>query len=85
MGEFTRRSLSAAGGGNKGLCDLWTLKIRVRKYLLQNNLDGKPDVSSDVRAQIRDILADHDSLRKVFKIGAVPDLSWQADWKDFIS
>ena len=84
VGEFTRRSLSESGGGNKGLADLWTLKMHLRKYLLQNHLDAQPDACSEVKAQIRDLLADHASLRKVFPLGEVPDLTWQSSWKDLI-
>ena len=81
-GEFTRRNLSDGGGGNKGLCDLWGLKIKLRTYLLADDLDARSDVTSSVKAQMREILKDHSALRKIFKVGSVPDLTWQTGWKD---
>jgi len=78
-GAFGHRALKGEGI-NKGFVDLFLLKSKLRKYLLQDFLNARA-LPSAIKEKLRQVYADHDSFRKECPYKS-EGRQWQVGWDD---
>lgn len=77
-GEITERALRDGIGGNKGLCDLFSLRLDIRNFVLEHDMPCRIKVPA-LQAMVREALASFDGYRKFLApLTGEPDRTWMA-------